>query len=173
MMEVLVVFVFGALVGVSIFMAYAWFQMRKIRNTKHKLVEEIIKKTKEMESKKNSIQERLIQASDLAKAQSELRAQAEMPSKNALHSRHKNGLVHEIQDMEQRKLDILKTILAEGFDPNITVLNDHGQKDEMPLSSYVDNAQNLLNKHMPPPPVDKKTNRFVIYIGGKDDGTSH
>lgn len=170
------VFVLGAILGVSAFMAFAWYQVRKIKGSKEKLLAELIKKTKEMESKKNSIQERLIQASDLAKAQSELRAQAEMPSMNALHSRHKMGLVSEIQEMEQRKLDILRTILAEGFDPSVTVITDAGNKEQQPLSTYVDNAQGLLNKHVPPDdgPSDKKSSsKFVIYKGGKDDGTSH
>jgi hypothetical protein len=167
-------FLLGLLVGSGMFIGYGLYQVRKVKGSKEKLLREIIKKTKEMETKKNSIQERLIQASDIAKAQNELRAQAEMPSKNGLHSQYQMGLVAEIQDMEQRKLDILRTILAEGFDPSVTIINDAGGKEQQPLSAYVDNAQGMLNKHVPPPPPDaKKTGKFIIYKGGKDDGTSH
>jgi hypothetical protein len=113
----------------------------------------------------------------------ELRAQAEMPSKNAVHSKYKNGLVAEINEIEQQKLEILRTVLAEGFDPMITVLHDGGGKEEIPLSAYVLTSQQAVDsgagkkqEAAPHPGMDqppRKVGKFFIYKGGKDDGTTH
>jgi hypothetical protein len=170
-------------IGAGAFMAYGYYQVRKIRKARDTLLDELKKKAQEMDDKRESIKQRLVKASELAQAQTELRAQAEMPSKNSLHSRYKNGLVEEITNLEYQKLDILKTVLAEGFDPMITVLNDAGGKEEMALSVYVNEALSTLNKVRPGgaapepepnlPTEAKKIGKFVIYKGGKDDGTSH
>lgn len=182
MVEIWFFFMLGMLTGAAIFVGYGYYQFNKIKKAKENLLDQLYKKTAEVEQKKELIKDRLTQASELAKMQMELRAQAEMPSKNAVHSKYKNDLVHEINDMEHRKLDLLRTILAEGFDPTITVFDETGQRNEVPLSSYVNEATNLLgvrNDKQPEAPKDtglgepKKVGKFLIYKGGKDDGTTH
>lgn len=178
-------FLLGMVVGTGMFVGYGLYQVDKIKKAKATLIEELKKKVVTEDEKRTSIKERLIQASKIAQAQMELRAQAEMPSKNAVHSKYKNGLVHEINEMEQQKLDILRTVLAEGFDPMITVLHDGGTKEEIPLSAYVATAQSTADGGMgkketatppPHPGMDqppRKAGKFFVYKGGKDDGTSH
>jgi hypothetical protein len=187
MIEALVnvlMFFLGLLVGAGMFIGYGFYQVKKIKNVKDLLIDEIKKKVTAEDDKRNSIKERLIQAAKIAQVQMELRAQAEMPSKNAAHSKYKNGLVAEINDMEQQKLDILRTVLAEGFDPMITVLHDGGTREEIPLSAYVATAQTTADggtgkKDATPPPhpgmdqPPRKVGKFFIYKGGKDDGTTH
>lgn len=176
-LQVWIVFAFGMCVGAGLFLSYSAYQIYKIRKAKETLMSVITRKAKEMEDKKDSIKERLIAASELAQAQMAIRAQMEMPSKNALHSRYKNSLGTELQDMEEKKLGILRTILAEGFDPMITVINDAGKQDQVPLSSYVDQAATMLNDSRGTPPMPpqetKKVGKFIIHKGGKDDGTTH
>jgi len=180
MVEILY-FLFGMLTGAGMFMGYGYYQFTKIRAAKENLLDQLQKKAAEVDRKRDTIKERFLQATELAKLQNDLRAQCEMPSKNALHSRHKNDLIHEINDMEQRKLDLLRTILAEGYDPTITVSNENGSKREIPLSAYVNEALAQLNSRsgmVPPkdtPPGEaKKIGKFMIYKGGKDDGgTTH
>jgi hypothetical protein len=172
------------------FLGYGYYQVNKMKKIKDTLLDQLKAKVKEqvqgldIEQKKTSIKERLVKASELANAQMDIRAQMEMPSKNALHSRYKNGLIGELQDMEQQKLDLLRTVLAEGFDPMITVINESGAKSEIPLSTYVDEATGVLSRHLgetpPPPPSDatdptqpRKAGKFFVYKGGKDDGTTH
>ena len=177
-MEVLYAFILGALFGSSAVFSYGLYQIHKIKRVKENLLGQIKAKATEMEQKKDSIKDRLIKASEIAQTQMALRAQLEMPSKNALHSRYKNGLGGELQELEQKKLDLLRTVLAEGFDPTITVINEAGAKTEVPLSSYVNDAAVALNTSLGnPPSVDpnlpKRTSKFVLYKGGKDDGTTH
>jgi hypothetical protein len=178
-MDSLIVFLMGVLFGAGCFMGYGWYHVNKIRKVKDALLNQIKAKAEEMDRQKNSIKERLTKASELAQQQMALKAQMEMPSQNALHSKYKNGLVGELQDMEQQKLDLLKTVLAEGFDPMITVVSETGVKTEIPLSTYVNEATVLLNESVGTKPAapevlqPKKAGKFIVYQGGKDDGKSH
>lgn len=182
----LFMYLLGFGMGFGAFVAYGAYQMNKLQKKKDGLLQEVKKRAAELDAKSSSIKERLAQASKLAHAQADLRAQAEMPSKNSTHSRHKNGLISEIQLMEQQKLDILRTILAEGFNPVITVVHDGGTKQEVPLSEYVAAAQVNVDalagkKNEAPPPVatdggsdvPKQVGKFFVYKGGKSDGTVH
>lgn len=179
-------FLLGLLLGSSLVMGYGLYQIKKIKKTKNALLGQIKTKILEEDKKKNSIKERLLQASELAQVQMSIKAQLEMPSKNALHSKYKNELISELQDIEQKKIEILQTILADGFDPVITMTNETGGKAEVPLSAYVNDALTTLGNmtggqsqvQTPPPlPSDptnpKRIGRFLVYKGGKDDKTTH
>lgn len=171
-MEFFTGFIFGIIFGWSVFLAYGLHLANKVKNNKSaaltdtKAAEDISELTK----KKNSIYERLQKAADLAQTQRDLCSQAEMPSKNAVHSKYKNGLVHEINEIEKQKMEILKSILDDGFDPTITIVNEAGKQEKIALSAY------LSTYGVPLSGDDEKAKRrskFVIYKGGKDDGTVH
>lgn len=185
-------FLLGLIAGASIVIGYGMFEMNKLTKGKVELLKKLRDKMNDVNTspqaeldKANSIKDRLIQASRIADTQNELRAQAEMPSKNALHSRHKNGIVAHVQELEAQKISILRTVLAEGFDPIITVLRDGGTREDIPLSVYVLQAEQQLSLHYTPAPGTtpeatpssggpRKAGKFVIYTGGKDDGgTTH
>lgn len=179
--------IFGGMLGFGVFALYGSYQVDQLKKRREDLYRQVKEKAAEMEAKTLSIKERLQKASEIASAQADLRAQAELPSKNATHSRHKNGIISEISNLEQQKIDILKTILAEGYDPAITVVHDGGTKQEVALSEYVAMAQQNVDAAggtkktpppIPPPPGDsvdspKQVGRFFVYKGGKPDGTVH
>ena len=175
-------FLVGFAAGATTFLTYGLHQVRKAKKAKDALIQEVKKKAKELESKTNSFKERLAKASKIAQIQMELRAQVEMPSKNGLHSKYKSGLITEIGELEQEKLDILKTVLAEGFNPMITVAQESGTK-EVPLSEYVAAAQRdvetVMGKEEAPAALPassnepRKVGKFFIYRGGKDDGNAN
>ena len=101
----MITFMLGMFSGAAIFMLYGFYQVKKMRKKAvgllAKIDEIVAKATSETEAKKDSIKERLVKASDIARLQMDLKSQVEMPSKNALHSRHKNGIVYEIKELEQ------------------------------------------------------------------------
>lgn len=184
-------FLLGSLVGAMFVVVYGSYQMTKLTKTRKG---ELINKLKESMNaaqialltdadKGNSIRDRLMQASKIAEVQNGLRAQAEMPSKNALHSRYKNGIILQVQELEAQKISILKTVLGDGFDPLITILREGGVQEEIPLSVYVSQSETQLNSMNPPTPGTtpeatpagpRKAGKFVIYTGGRnDDGTTH
>jgi hypothetical protein len=180
-MEVVISFFLGVLFGGSLFTFYGFLQARKLEKAKESLIAQLKDKAKELDEKRNSIADRLKKASELAQQQLALKAQMEAPSQNGLHSRYKNGLAGEIYDMEEEKLQLLRTVLAEGFDPMITIINESGTREEVPLSAYVNQASGMLNENhgtkLPTTPTDpnqpRKAGKFVVYKGGKDDGTTH
>jgi hypothetical protein len=171
------------------------------KRLKQELVEKLIKKRDETLQRSDSIKDRLMKASQIAQAQQDLRLQVEMLSDSDLHAHRRNGLVIEIAELERRKLDILKTILAEGFNPTITLIQDSGDKSEILLSEYVRQQQEITDmiprsQHQPNsntvgtagaptaasggvaaatqnPNEPRKVGKFFVYKGGKDDGTIH
>lgn len=182
----IMMYLLGLGMGFGIFVVYGAYQVGKLKKKKDDLLEEVKRRAADLDAKSSSIKERLAQASKLAQAQADLRSQAEMPSKNSTHSRHKNGLISEIQLLEQQKIDILKTILAEGFNPVITVVHDGGTKQEVPLSEYVSAAQSNVDalggkRDETPTPtttdggpdLPRQVGKFFVYRGGKPDGTVH
>jgi hypothetical protein len=164
-------------------MGYLHYHYNKAKKSKEVSMADAMKKLAEMGQKDRSIKDRLTQAGKLAALQLDLRAQVDMPSKNALHSKYKNGIAAEIADIEQQKLDILRTVLAEGVDMMITVVHDGGERGEILLSQYVAQAQVAFNEHagikpeaVPTAPGQgqpKKVGKFFVYNGGKNDGTVH
>lgn len=182
-------FCLGVLAGAGLFIVYGTYQIIKLKRAKSNILKKIKDKMDEINTtaltsvknsdKGNSIKDRLMQAARLCETQNELRAQAELPSKNSLHSRHKNGLIKEVQDLEAQKISILKTVLGDGFDPMITVIKEGGVTEEILLSTYVIQSEEILNANLPPPSPEsnngpRKAGKFVIYNGGKnDDGTTH
>lgn len=178
-MEFLTGFLLGLMTGVGMFVGYGVYQVRKFRQAKTKITEEIKKKIDELDGKRDSIRERLIKAQELTQQQLELRAQAEMPSKNAIHSRYKNGLIGEIGKLEEEKIVVLQSILNDGYDPTVTILDEKGNKQELPLSHFVSSAKLKQDDRNGVPPTAgpdgniKRIGKFVVVKGGKDDGTVH
>ena len=186
MFSLIVVYLLGAFTGIGAMVAYLTYSMTRLRKANDKLMKDIKEKTANVEEKVLTIKNRLLQAADIAQQQMDLRAQLDLPSKNALHSKYKNQIVAQLADLEYQKIDLLKTILAEGYDPLITIIGDAGNKEEIHLSTYVDQATTQLSEsgfanNTPPPPVNdtpdvnvpRKAGKFMIYKGGKDDGTTH
>ena len=184
----LTVFMLGVLMGCAVFTAYGIYQVNKLKKQKESITDQLQKRITDMKTKEAFIKERLSKAAELAQKQQELHSQAEQPSKNATHSRYKNGLIAEITSLEKQKIDVLQSILTEGFNPIITLTHDNGAREDIPLSEYLAAAQLNMNnltsskndEPVPqPPPTSagteppKQIGKFFVYKGGKPDGTTH
>jgi len=173
-MEFLLGFILGALFGTGAFIAWSFYQVGKMKKAKDKLLASLKDKILEQDSKRQSIIDRLKRAQAITEQQLDIRAQTDQPSKNALHSKYKNGLIGDIKKLEEDKIAILQSILDDGFDPLINVVDDNGQKQELPLSHFVTKARTTISEGgAPQEPATKKVGRFVVVKGGKDDGTVH
>lgn len=172
-------YILGLISGFGAFIIYGTYQLSKITKLKRNLINSVKESTRALENDKVLVKDRLTKAQELAKIQAELKAQAEMPSKNSVHSKYKNGLVSEIFELEKQKLEILRSIIEDGIDPVITMVDDEGSKKEITLSSYIETAQGILDSKdssVLPGASDqpKKINKFTVLKGGKDDGgTTH
>jgi hypothetical protein len=189
-------FILGFIFGIFATLGGVYYagrqQLKKLRKTKDALLEDL-KKTladatagpSKLNEAGRSIEARLIKASEITQTQMMLRARAEQPSANALDSRYKNGLIGEITTLEHQKLEILNSILTDGFDPKITVIGHSGKKEEMLLSHYISEALSHVGGELPPEPAAKpvteqiapgikKVGKFIVIDGGNGgEGTTH
>jgi hypothetical protein len=94
------------------------------------------------------------EAGELSQQQINLYGQLEQPSKSASHSRWKNDLASQIRGLETKKMEIFRAILADGFDPVISVMNEHGEVVKVKLSDSVrDYDAHAAAASPPEPPV--------------------
>ena len=133
-----------------------------------------LKKDTETNGKKESVGSRMKKVKDITTEQLDLQSQALGPQKNALHGWFKNGINGRIKELELQKADILKSIITDGFDPEITVVDGAGVVTTIKLSEF------LAQTGIVVPPKDPKSStkqvgKFTVHKGGKDDGgnTTH
>jgi flagellar biosynthesis GTPase FlhF len=176
-MDILVLtayFVLGFLSGVGVVLAYGMYSLKKLEKKNKMLLKQAQQEQKTKESLVASIRDRLTKAHDITQKQFELLAELDMPSKNALHSKWKNGVSREVRQMEDDKISLLRSILADGFDPEIAILNESYQKEKIKLSDYIKKIDKSVGSETPPPPPPpdnsgttlKKVGRFFVYSGG-------
>jgi ABC-type lipoprotein release transport system permease subunit len=175
----MMVFFAGVLSGIAasimFLIVYGYFMMRKLDLIKKNAIKELKSKLNEQDSKRASIIERLKQAQAITEQQLDIRSATDAPSKNALHSRYKNGLIGEIKKLEEEKIAILSSILSDGFDPGINVRDENGDLKEILLSDFLKLQSGSVPQtaNDPDSKVPKQVGRFTVVKGGKDDGTVH
>lgn len=97
---------------------------------------------------------------EITDEQLSIRSQLDLPQKNSLHGKHKNTLVRRMKDLEDKKMDLLRQILASGYDPKITTLDEYGNTETVKLSEYMA-SMNIDMKQDEEPPKPKTNLRLV------------
>ncbi len=173
-------FVLGFTVGVAFVFAYGGYKLRQMAKANTELFEKQKKKAAEQGHATESIQDRLTKVQLITKQQLELASMVDMPSKNALHSRYKNDLHHEIRRMEDDKNVIFRSILRDGHDPLVTILNASQEQETIKLSEYMIRTgidmqgEGAAAAEPTPPSTPKKVGKFIVYTGGNNnDDTTH
>lgn len=83
-----------------------------------------------------SIKYRFAKVTEITERQMQLISNTERPSASAAHSRHKNSIMGELKALEQEKIEIFKSILSDGVDPQLSIVVD-GQPQNMKMSEAV------------------------------------
>lgn len=135
----------------------------------------IDKETKAKLPSKESVSTRLKKVKEITNEQLDLQGAISGPQKNALHGKYKNGLIGRIKELEEQKVEILKSIITDGFDPEITVIDDSGVVTALKLSEFLgQNGITMPSKDSQPDAQTKQVGKFIVHKGGKDDsGTTH
>lgn len=173
MVSFLIGFILGVVVVAAIFLAVAAYWVRKLKKIKAKITDEMNKGFAGPNTTYESIIARLKQVQVITDQQLAIQGARDQPSKNALHSRYKNDLIQDIKKLEEEKMAILQSILDDGFDPLMNILDENGQKQELPLSHFVNKAPPSAPLPTAPPSSSKRVGKFTLVKGGKDDGTIH
>jgi len=168
-MDIIVVFAYfilGVVVGatgvISLALIYAKRSLDKRKE-----------ETKSPGTKMESVGSRMKKVKDITTEQLDLQSQVVGPQKNALHGRYKNDLNGRIKELELQKADILRSIIADGFDPEITVVDGAGVVTTIKLSEFLAQTGVVVPPKNSQP--TKQVNKFTVHKGGKDDGgnTTH
>ena len=139
-----------------------------------------IKSLKKTESNLKSINERLKRVKEITNQQMDLNAQIDGPQKNAMDGKYKNGMISKLKKLEEEKNDVLRSILVDGHDPELTTVDTSGVVTKMKLSEYM--AYMGISVEPVKKETEKKTGltaerigRFTVVKGGKNDdsGTTH
>ena len=137
----LIFLLIGFIVGFLIVIGLSLHYGRKAAMKKKKEeAEEFVDQFEDMVRKikgQLSIQERLTKVKEITARQLELRAQSDGPLKSSLHGKYRNSLINEMKSLEQEKNDILRSILKDGLDPELSVMDEVGGTTTMKLSEYM------------------------------------
>ena len=123
--------------------------------------------------KKESVSSKMKRVKVITDEQLDLSARADGPQKNGLDGKYKNSLMSHMKSLEEEKNEILKSILRDGLDPELTTMDSSGVITKMKLSEYLA----YMGVSMEPKaksPQEIKTERmgkFTVHRGGKDDGS--
>ena len=93
-----------------------------------------------------SVKERFKQFQELTGDQQSLLGQVDRPSAGAAHSKYKNSIIGELKFLEEKKKEILKSVLDDGFDVEITMLDMKGAKSKMKISEFL-NEQSISSEN--------------------------
>ena len=134
---------------------------------------------KGMKKKKDAdvdpIFDRMKKVKEITMEQIELQSGASGPQKNALHGKYKNGLIGRIKELEEEKNTILRSIIEDGHDPEISTVDDDGNVSKLKLSEFMAASGIKMDPKVPAnQSTESKTKnigKFTVIKGGKDDGT--
>lgn len=143
----------GALIGAYLMQHY----LIKVFNSKAKEINVELEKAKDALIKQagnleliGSIKYRAKKAVEIFQLQQDLLGSLDQPSKNATYSRNKNTILSQIKELEEQKMDIYRSILADGVDSDMTVMTSTGEKKTMKLSEVI--KLHDSGTQVPPPP---------------------
>jgi hypothetical protein len=150
---------------VGFFVSYLFLRLIKSQSFKRNLVTPEQLAVTPGFKEKNQINMKLKQAQEIAIKVDELLTSINNPSKNALHSRYKNGLIGEIKILETQKFEILESVLKDGFDPIIAAKTlETSEPVKMKLSEFIARVKSSSNKRISNLENKIKTNRHLRLI---------
>lgn len=134
-----------------------------------KLDEKQVRKIVDEAEKIGSIRQRFEQAQELSAQQLDLIDQAYQPSKSASHSRYKNGLLQQVEDIEKEKIEIFRSIVADGADPYLHLAGPDGELEKIRMSEAIKRAEEGLDL---PPPLPQDSDPKTDTISPQDDASN-
>ena len=130
-------FILGYFSGCVSFFLYGLYSLNKREKAKLKFFNEFKDYIMGERTKRTSVHKRLDQVDEITKQQLEILSTLEMPQRNSIDGRHKQRLNSEIRRLEDDKIIILESILNDGFDPKLVVANEFGERETIPLSTFL------------------------------------
>lgn len=167
-------FIMLSLYILGMFTGALLFKIQQIRVGNETLKEKIKAASAKLNAS-SSLDDRMKRVREITEEQLDMLQRSDGPQKNSLDGRYKNRLNRTVKDLEEEKNDILRSILDDGHDPEITSMGPDGIVTKMKLSEFmVDNgisAAKTTKSDKAEEPKTRQVGKFTIYKGGKDDGS--
>lgn len=159
--SILLAFFLGVLVGTALVLIWSLLKLRSI--------DKKIPKATVTRKLDPSIRDRLNKAFDITEQQLGILGALDQPQSGPLHGKHKNQLNSELKSLEDKKLNLLRSVLEDGHDPLLTILNaDTNQKEKILLSEFLsryEGQQASASK----PVVEPKAKPHLKLLSKKDE----
>jgi len=134
------IFVAGMILGIIITLIWAVtlavLSSRSVEPDKKK-IEYIIKEAEKI----GSIKYRFNEADKIVKKQLEIVKEVYTPNKSAAHSKWKNDLIKQVNDLEKDKIILFKSIVKDGVDPVLKLIGPDGTPEKMKMSEAIKRAE--------------------------------
>ena len=153
-LELMIVFVCGALTGIILFDIGVLIIGKKSLD--------------KWAAYKKSVSDRLVKVKELTDYQLDMQSATSGPQKNALDGKYKNSLNATIKKVEEEKTELLKSILNDGYDPEVMTQGPNGI-EKMKLSALMARQGHDLNPKSKVENIAKPKNPFTVIKGGKSD----
>lgn len=159
-------FLAGFLACVATLLIWGLFRVRKLDKKIKELREKFVPTLRK--SVDPTVKTRLDRAFDITEQQLGIMGALDMPQSSASHGKYKNDLISQLKSLEKEKLDILKSILNDGYNPSLVVLNaSTNEKEKITLKDFVARYDDVEDDTPPPPPPPAKPT-FKVISGNKD-----
>lgn len=134
-------FLLGFCMGVLTVFAYGLKSLKKkeqkSKDSLKKMIDEIMGDTSKKQKGIKEMQDRVNKAFDITAQQLDMLAAADGPQSNAIHGKDKNKVIAEVKRLEEEKMNLLKSVLADGYDPKLVTMNEEGEKESIKLSDFL------------------------------------
>lgn len=140
------VYVLGFFSGFGAVCAYGLYRLRKFDQERQKFAQEIAKTAKVVAEKTRSAKARLDRAFEICEEQFNILSGMEGPQSGPLHGKHKQQMNAELKRLEEEKMTIFRSILADGFDPTLTTITETGEREVVKLSEFVKRRELIMNE---------------------------
>jgi hypothetical protein len=84
-----------------------------------------------------SIKSRLTKAQEITEQQLNILYSMEAPQTNSLDGRNKNRMNQELKRLEEEKQLVLKSIVDDGYNPRVAIVNADGELEKIYLKDYL------------------------------------
>ena len=121
--------------------------------------------------KMNKNTERFLEISKITREQLDLYGDTQAPSASASHSKHKSSIIGKLKELEERKKDLMREMVADGLDPEITFLDEEGSSKTMKMSEALAHSDSTDDKGLTDQktPRNKDGNVINLFKGDDDD----
>jgi len=163
------VFVMGFAMGFLVQNLIEYYRAKQRKKAVTKLIDAIKKYASNVtDNIPESVLERLKRAQKIESEQLEMAYANEGPQRGILDGRSRNQISGQIKKLSEEKLELLQSILREGHDPSITVMNE-GKRENMKLSEYMKLNNKVYSEDTAEEkPVEKPKTKLTL-VKNKDE----